>query len=73
MENCLLVIKKKIKLICGIIFALILPILVTAYSPYYTHPDLTAQMAKLFNNKYGLTGVHISAAQIEWLRQGAIE
>ncbi|MEK7131356.1 MAG: hypothetical protein AAB797_01290, partial [Patescibacteria group bacterium] len=53
----------------GLVFSL--PIF--AYSPFYTHPDLTEEMAKLFNFKNSTAGFNISAPEIQWLRQGAID
>ena len=52
----------------GLIFGL----QVFAYSPFYTHPDLTEEIAKLFNLKNSTAGFNISKQEIEWLRQGAI-
>ncbi len=42
-----------------------------AYSPFYTHPDLTEEMAKLYNTKH--PNSILDAAAIAALRQGAIE
>ena len=43
-----------------------------AYSPYYTHPDLTEEIAELFNSKNNDSSREISANEIRWLREGAI-
>lgn len=43
-----------------------------AYSPFYTHPDLTEEMARLFNLKNLTEDLNISAKEIQWLRTGAI-
>lgn len=43
---------------------------VLAYSPLYTHPDLTEEMAKLFNLKK--SDLKITGEEIKWLRTGAI-
>ncbi len=44
-----------------------------AYSPYYTHPDLTEEIAQFFNFKNTHSEYQISQSQMQWLRQGAIE
>lgn len=46
---------------------------VLAYSPYYTHPDLTEEMAKLYNLKNSVADLHISGQEIGWMRDGAID
>src|SRR3989344_9157180 len=43
-----------------------------AYSPYYTHPDLTEEIAKLWNLKNNDQKLKISQEEIQWMRQGAI-
>lgn len=59
--------------LCGLLAFAGVPVFVLTYSPYYTHPDLTAQMAVLFNNKNSKDGIHISDQEIGWMREGAIE
>jgi len=43
-----------------------------AYSPYYTHPDFTEEIVKLFNFKNTDSNLRISANEIKWMREGAI-
>src|SRR3989344_7267873 len=43
-----------------------------AYSPYYTHPDLTEEIAKLWNLKNSNQNLKISQEEIQWMRQGVI-
>lgn len=45
---------------------------VFAYSPYYTHPDLTEEIAKLHNLKNENADLEISQKEIDWMRDGAI-
>lgn len=64
----------KLKLIVVIILGgLIFGLPVLSYSPHYTHPDLTEQMAKLFNNINKNGERAITSEEIQWLRQGAID
>lgn len=75
MENSKFV---KISKIYFVIFAsaIIVPIVfsfVFAYSPYYTHPDLTEEIAKLWNLKNNNQNLEISQNEIEWMRQGAMD
>ena len=46
---------------------------VCAYSPHYTHPDLTEEIAKLFNFRNADSSLEISANEIRWMREGAID
>lgn len=46
---------------------------VSAYSPYYTHPDLTEEIAVFFNSKSGDSDIKISINEIKWMREGAID
>ncbi|MEK7658072.1 MAG: lamin tail domain-containing protein [Patescibacteria group bacterium] len=46
---------------------------VLAYSPYYTHPDLTEEIAKLFNSKTANSDLKISVNETQWMRKGAID
>ncbi|MEK9132178.1 MAG: lamin tail domain-containing protein [Patescibacteria group bacterium] len=46
---------------------------VFSYSPHYTHPDLTEQMAKLFNNINKNSERAVTGEEIQWMRQGAID
>lgn len=62
---------KKYLILLTIVLSFSLTVAAVCYSPYYTHPDLTAQMAVLYNQKN--SGVQVSSAEIAWLRQGAIE
>lgn len=64
----------KIKLfILAILGGLFFSIKSLAYSPYYTHPDLTEQIAELFNNINKNNERAVGKQEIQWLRQGAIE
>lgn len=63
------------KLFVSVIFligAVFLFSFVLAYSPYYTHPDFTEEIAKLWNLKNDNSELDISQNEIEWMRQGAI-
>ena len=57
-----------------ILIALLLSVAfsVFAYSPYYTHPDLTGEIAKLFNFENTDSDREISVNEIRWMRDGAI-
>ena len=58
-----------------ILIALLLSVAfsVFAYSPYYTHPDLTGEIAKLFNFENTDSDREISVNEIRWMREGAID
>lgn len=63
------------KLFVSVIFligAVFLFSFVFAYSPYYTHPDLTEEISNLWNLKNDNPELDISQNEIEWMRQGAI-
>lgn len=63
------------KLFVSVIFligAVFLFSFVLAYSPYYTHPDLTEEIINLWNSKNDNPELDISQNEIEWMRQGAI-
>ena len=46
---------------------------VFTYSPNYTHPDLTEEIAKLFNLKTANPNLKISVNETQWMRKGAID
>ncbi|MSU75421.1 MAG: hypothetical protein EXS55_02830, partial [Candidatus Magasanikbacteria bacterium] len=75
MEDIILKLKssQSIKIVLAIFLAIVLPLAAVSYSPFYTHPDLTEQMARLFNNTNQGTTPVITNSQINWLRQGAID
>lgn len=44
-----------------------------SYSPLYTHPDLTEEIANLWNLKNGNQNLEISQKEIEWMKKGATD
>lgn len=75
MENRKFIISNKnIFLFLGIFIFnfLLIYFFVFAYSPYYTHPDITEEIAKLFNLKKTDANLKISQNEIQWMRDGAI-
>ena len=68
--------RKKTKIIfffIGTLFFLFNFSKVYSYSPHYTHPDLTEEMVKLFNNVNKNGERAVTVEEIQWMRQGAIE
>ena len=68
--------KKKVQVIVfsvGALFFLFNFSRVLSYSTHYTHPDLTEEIAKAFNNINKNDERIIGKQEIQWLRQGAIE
>src|SRR3989344_7377088 len=73
-DHKLVIIKnKKFILLFVLLNTVFLVSYILAYSPYYTHPDLTEEMAKLIHLKNNEQDLKISQEEIGWLRQGAIE
>lgn len=73
MEDYKFVIKNKKFIVFFVLFnAVFLFSYIFAYSPHYTHPDLTEEIAKLFNSKNSNQDLKISQNEIQWMRQGAI-
>ncbi|MCR4283758.1 MAG: lamin tail domain-containing protein [Parcubacteria group bacterium] len=64
---------KKSILIFLLIFNIVVISSVFAYSPYYTHPDLTEEIAKFWNLKNDNQSLGISQKEIDWMRKGAID
>lgn len=60
-------------LVIFIFASLLIYFFVFAYFPYYTHPDLTEEIAKLFNLKTANSNLKISVNEIQWMRKGAID
>lgn len=63
---------KKSNLLFLLIFSIFISFSALAYSPHYTHPDLTEEIAKLFNFKNTDSDIKISANEIRWMREGAV-
>ncbi len=66
-------INRKIFVVISIIIVFMVVSFVLAYSPYYTHPDLTEEIAKLWNLKNENQDLEISQKEINWMRDGAID
>ena len=64
MENFVLkIIKMKFPILIALFLSVVLSVF--AYSPYYTHPDLTEEIAKLWNLKNSNQNLRISQEEIQ--------